>query len=191
MNVGGARKNGLMTGIRDTLEQLRSAVVVALRAEDPRGWSDDDLPTTLGALEAVGRIVDAHRAAYAGEVADRSRVELGGDRLSSRKGCRSAAELIERVTLVSGGEARRRVALGSATRAGAGLSGEPLDPAFPEIGAALAAEELGADAAVVIIRELGRARAVADPAAFATAEHELVAAATGAGDATRGAVHRG
>ena len=109
-------------------------------------------------------------------------VELGAERLSSRKGCRSAAELIERVTQASAFEARRRIALGSATRARAGFTGEPIEAQFPLVAAALAAGDLGADAASTIIRELDRTRPVADPVALATAEQALVAEATGHGD---------
>ena len=97
-------------------------------------------------------------------------------------GCRSAVELVERVTQVSAFEARRRIALGSATRARSGFTGEPIEAVFPQVAAALAAGELGADAAGTIIRELDRTRTVADPAALATAEQALVAEATGRGD---------
>lgn len=127
----------------------------------------------MGALEALGRLVDAHRAVLAGEVAERSRPELGEQRLSARKGCRSPVELVERVTQVSGAEARRRIALGVAIRPGTALSGDPVSARFPVVAAALADGGLGADAAAVIVRELGRARPAADPAALAAAEEAL------------------
>jgi hypothetical protein len=171
-----------MTGTRDLLEQLRSTLAGGLRFDGPSGCSDDELLATVGALEALGRVVDAHRAAYAGEVAERSRIELGEQRLSARRGCRSAVELLERVTQASGAEARRRIALGSATRARAGFTGETLDPEFPVVAGALAAGELGADAAGTIIRELDRSRPVADPHALTAAEQALVAEAVGSGD---------
>ncbi|GAA1814632.1 HNH endonuclease signature motif containing protein [Agromyces neolithicus] len=171
-----------MTGTRDALEQLRSTLADVLGFDDAAGWSDDELLTNMGALECLGRLVDAHRAAFAGEVAERSRLELGAERLSSRKGCRSAAELIERVTQASAFEARRRIALGTATRARAGFTGEPIAAQFPLVASALAAGDLGADAASTIIRELDRTRPVADPVALATAEQALVAEATGRGD---------
>ena len=171
-----------MTGTRDALEHLRSALADALRFDEASGWSDHELLANTAALEALGRLVDAHRAACAGEVAERSRVELGDQRLSTRRGCRSAAELLERVTQASASEVRRRIALGSATRARSGYTGERIEAAFPLVAAALAAGELGADAACTIIRELDRTRTVADPAALATAEQALVAEATGSGD---------
>ncbi|WP_448811184.1 DUF222 domain-containing protein [Agromyces bauzanensis] len=172
-----------MTTTRDALEQLGAALAEALDFDAASAWSDDELLLTAAALEAVGRVVDAHRAALAGEVAERSRIELGEQRLSTRRGCRSAAELLERVTQVSGAEARRRIALGVATRAQAGLSGEPFEARYPVIAGALGQGRLGADAAGAIIRELERARPVADPVALRVAEQALVAEATGDGDA--------
>jgi 5-methylcytosine-specific restriction protein A len=173
-----------MTGIPEALERLSSALAGVVGFDDPAGWSDDDLLASTAAVEAVGRVVDARRAACAGEIAERSRVELGDQRLSTRRGCRSATELIERVTRVSGAEARRRIALGSATRARVSFLGEPLEAEFPAAAAALAAGQLGADAAGTIVRELDRTRRVVDPAKLAVAEYELVAAATGTGDAS-------
>jgi hypothetical protein len=90
-----------MTDTGDALEQLRSALAEVLPFDAASGCSDTELLVTMGALEALGRLVDAHRAAFAGEVAERSRTELGEQRLSARKGCRSSVELVERVTQVS------------------------------------------------------------------------------------------
>ncbi|MDQ0576657.1 HNH endonuclease signature motif containing protein [Agromyces albus] len=171
-----------MTGTREALEQLRSMLADVLRFDDASRYSDDELLVTMGELEALGRLVDAHRAAFAGEVAERSQVELGEQRLSARKSCRSAVELVERVTQVSGFEVRRRIALGSATRSRSGFTGEPIGAAFPIVAAALAAGDLGADVACTIIRELDRTRTVADPISLAAAEQALVAEATGGGD---------
>lgn len=171
-----------MTSPRDVLGQLGSALAEVLPFDAPSGWSDHEVLATMGALEALGRVVDSRRAALAGEVAERSRAELGEGRLSTRKGCRSAVELVERVTQVSAVEARRRIAVGSATRARTGLTGDVFEAQFPAVGAALAAGHVGADAAGTIIRELARSRPVADPIAFATAEGALAAEAAGAGD---------
>ena len=75
-----------MTGIRDALEQLRSVLADVLAFDAASGWSDDELLANTSALEALGRLVDARRVACAGEVAERSRVELGDQRLSTRRG---------------------------------------------------------------------------------------------------------
>jgi hypothetical protein len=172
-----------MTGTVEALEQLRSSLLDVLRFDEPAAWSDHELLAATTSIEAVGRVVDAHRAACAAEVAERSKVELGDARLSTRRSCRSASELLERVTEASGAEVRRRIVLGSATRPQMGFSGEPVEAHFPAVAAALADGDLGADAAWSIVRELDRARRVADPIAFAAADRELVDAATGVGDA--------
>ena len=171
-----------MEAVPEELEQVRSMLLGVFGLDDPLGWSDDELLVAMGSLEAVGRVLDAQRASVAGEVAARSRVEVGRDGLAARKSCRTAYELIERVTQASGAEARRRVALGAATREDVGFSGERLPAEFPQVAAALAAGEVGADAAGTIIRELGRARRGADPVRLAAAERELVGEATGTGD---------
>ena len=172
-----------MADLIDGLEQLRAMVAATLDFDAPRTLGDDDLLVVAVAVEAVGRVVDAQRVAVAGEIAERSRVELGDQRLSTRKGCRSAVELVERVTQVSGFEARRRITIGSATRARTGLTGDTFEAEFPVVAAALAVGGLGADAAGTIIRELGRTRPVADPQQLAVAERELVDQATGTGEA--------
>ncbi|MGH3703322.1 MAG: DUF222 domain-containing protein [Agromyces sp.] len=172
-----------MAGIREALEQVRSALDSALDFDSARGLGDDELLLATGALEHVGRLLDAHRAEFAGEIADRSRLELGGGRLSARKGCRSATELLERVTQVSGAEARRRICVGTATRATTGLTGQPVPAPHPHVAAALDTGEIGLDAAATIIRELGRTRTVADPARLDVAERELIDQAIGIGEA--------
>ncbi|HET6672622.1 MAG TPA: DUF222 domain-containing protein, partial [Agromyces sp.] len=169
--------------IADQLSQLGSALYGVFGFDDPAGWRDDDLLTITGALETVGRVIDAQRAAVAGEIAERSRAELGDSRLSARKGCRSATELIERVTQVSGFEARRRVSIGTATRTRSAFTGQSMPAQHPHVAAALSSGVLGADAAATIIRELGRTRSVADPHRLDTAEAELVDQATGTGQA--------
>ncbi|MEF3404489.1 hypothetical protein VPH61_12150, partial [Agromyces sp. CCNWLW203] len=160
-----------MAGIPEALELVRSALLAALDQRAPQGLGDDELLLVTAALEAVGRVVDAHRAGVAGEIDERSRIELGSERLSARKGCRSAAELVERVTQVSGSEARRRISVGAAIRPRVSFTGQPQDPVYRHLAAGVAAGEVGLDAAATIVRELGRARTVADPVAADAAEH--------------------
>ena len=74
--------------------------------------------------------LDALRVLTAGEVAEQSRNELGKCGLAARKGCRSSAELIERVTQISGDSARKRIKTGRAVRARLSLAGERLPAEF-------------------------------------------------------------
>ncbi|MGW9630251.1 DUF222 domain-containing protein [Agromyces sp. NPDC055520] len=166
------------------LDAVAAMLAGVLASAAPRGLGDDELLSAMGALERVGRLLDAHRAGYAGEVAERSRVELGSERLSARKGCRGPGELIERVTQVSGAEARRRVLVGAAARARTSLTGDPMPAAYPHLAAALATGAVGLDAAHMIVRELGRVGSLphVDPFDVEIAEQYLIETATGSGD---------
>lgn len=151
----------------------------ALRCSDVRSLGDDRLLVVAAAIEAAGRRIDALRVAAAAEIADRSRPELGSDRLSAKKGCRSASELVQRVTLVSGANAHRRIRVGSQLRTDYSLIGQPLPPRFPAVAAGLANGVLGLDSADAILSSLTPTlhRAVVEH--VQVAEVELVAAATG------------
>ncbi|HSP52978.1 MAG TPA: hypothetical protein VLO00_08795, partial [Cryobacterium sp.] len=113
------------------LHALAAGLAESLHCSVVRGFDDDGLLQVTTAVEVLGRRVDALRVAAAAEVADRSRPELGTGQLSAKKGCRTAGELLERVTLVSGPTAGRRMRLGKQLRTGRSLSGEPLPPTFP------------------------------------------------------------
>ena len=63
---------------------------------------------TDGHLFAIGNdcpVVDARRTEWAAEVGERSRRDLGSASLAEKKGCRTAVELIQRVTRASGATA--------------------------------------------------------------------------------------
>ena len=151
----------------------------SLRCSGVRGFDDDGLLLVTAAVEVLGRRVDALRVAVAAEVADRSRLELGSGQLSARKGCRNAGELLERVTLVSGPTAGRRMRLGKQLRTGLSLGGEPVPPAFPATAAGLASGVIGVDTADAILAALTPTLRCTDLDSVRAAESELVAAATG------------
>ncbi|KAA9155860.1 DUF222 domain-containing protein [Microbacterium lushaniae] len=172
----------------------RTALVTSLRAGlqalvdglDAAAVSDDELLRHAADVEALGRLLDAGRVIIAGEVAHRSRTDLGSERLTVTRGCRTPGELLERVTLVSGPTARARLRAATPLRARTALTGEPLPPAFPLVASALTSGALGVDAASAIVTALASIRdrgAVSDTDAFAAAEQALVDAATGDGDA--------
>lgn len=162
-----------------TLASLSAQLGASLRCSDVRRLGDDGLLLTAAAIEDAGRRVDALRVAAAAEIADRSRPELGMDRLAAKKGCRSATELVQRVTLVSGPTASRRMRLGARVRTEYSLLGEPLPPTFPAVATGLASGALGLDAADAILNSLSPTLARAPIENVQRAEAELVAAATG------------
>jgi Domain of unknown function (DUF222) len=149
-----------------------------------RSLPDEELLELARDGERVGRLVDALRVAAAAEVADRSRPDLDTGRLSTRKGCRSATELLERVTLAASATIGKRVRLGEKLRTRHTLAGFDLAPSFPRVAAAVAAGEVGLDSAEAIIAGLGPALPRVDAETLAAAEAELVRAATGAGEDT-------
>jgi hypothetical protein len=159
----------------DTVRGAVEGILAGVERSD--SLSDAELVALLGDLEGVGRRVDAARVQVAGELAHRSRRELGAERLSARLGCRTPGEALQRVTGVAGATAGRRIKLALATRAERGLTGAPLPARFAEVGRALASGELGLDAAQHIVATLEPTLRVADPAHVAAAERELVTAA--------------
>ena len=151
----------------------------ALRCSAVRALDDDPLLMVTAAIEDAGRRVDALRVAAAAEIADRSRFELGTGRLSAKKGCRTPSELEQRMTLVSGSTANRRMRLGSQVRTDFSIVGQALPPKFPATAAGLATGALGLDAAEAILGSLTPTLNRANLENVQLAETELVAAATG------------
>ncbi|MBC7441206.1 MAG: DUF222 domain-containing protein, partial [Ramlibacter sp.] len=166
------------------LQALAEELGATLKCSAVRGLGDDGLLNVTTAVEVLGRRIDALRVAAAAEVADRSRPELGTGQLSARRGSRNAVELLQRVTLVSGSTAARRVRLGKQLRSGSTLTGESLPPVFPATAAGLATGAIGIDTADAILTALTPTRPRTDPDQVQAAEFELVAAATGTSPAT-------
>ncbi len=162
-----------------TLTDLAEAVPTALPIASLGGLTDDALLSAIRDIEALGRQVDVLRIAGAGEVAARSRTEDGPEGLSVRKGCRTANELLQRLTQISGATGASRLTLAALTRRGAALSGTPMPAKFDHVRAALEAGELGVDAAVALTKNLAPLQDRVHPDALDAAEQELVAAATG------------
>ncbi|GHF04851.1 HNH endonuclease signature motif containing protein [Pseudolysinimonas yzui] len=154
------------------IELLRDAV-----HSDARGLTDDESCERAALVEKAGRLIDALRVQSAADLARRSRPELGEQGLARRHGCRTAAQLLERITRVSGREAARRAQLGSVLAPRCALDGSPLPAQFAIAGAAVEAGEIGTDAAWAITRALGQAAAKASPLDLEAAEESLVTAA--------------
>lgn len=156
------------------------AVIALLRDavhSDARGLTDEESCERAALVEKAGRLIDALRVASAADLARRSRPELGEAGLARRHGCRTAAQLLERITRVSGREAARRAQLGSVLAPRCALDGSPLPAQFVIAGAAVEAGEIGVDAAWAITRALGQASAKASPLDLEAAEESLVTAA--------------
>jgi hypothetical protein len=144
---------------------------------DARGLSDEQSCEQAALIEDAGRLIDALRVASAADLARRSRPELGEQGLARRHGCRTATQLLERITRVSAREASRRAHLGAVLAPRCALDGSPLPAQFAIAGAAVEQGRIGVDAAWAITRALGQAASHASPVDLEAAEEQLVAAA--------------
>ncbi|RZU61071.1 HNH endonuclease signature motif containing protein [Zhihengliuella halotolerans] len=162
-------------------DRARVAAVVLAGAPDAIAGQDDEaLIQGTRAAESAGRHLDAFRIRNAGEVAVRSEKSLGEDRLSARLGCRTEVELLQRLTRLSYGQLKRRIALDADTRPTISVSGAPVEPKFPHVAAALHQGRIDPETAALVTGMLNKVARRADPAMLAEAEAELVDAATGA-----------
>ncbi|MCX7522564.1 DUF222 domain-containing protein [Microbacterium sp. STN6] len=150
------------------------------RSADARALTDDELIAETVAVEELGRLVDARRLVLAAEIAHRSRRELAGEGLAARRGCRNPNELLQRLTLAGPSTVEMRMRLGACLRRRPTLTGADAPALFPAVASAVADGTLGADAAAAIVAALRPVLNTAHPAHIASAESELVAAATGA-----------
>jgi hypothetical protein len=142
-----------MTDSLDLLEQAEAALSKVARV-DRSTLSDDELIAHLKLEERVGRFIDASRVLSAGEIADRSRYELGAEGLSMRLGERKPVNFIEQATRVSQAEAARRVRVGLAVRPRQSMLGEVLPPQRPIVAEAMVNGLIGVDTAATILTTL-------------------------------------
>lgn len=138
--------------------------------------SDDDLLAEQGALAVERRRLDARFAEIAGEIARRSRRELGIRGLAVREGARSPEELIQRVTGLTGREAR------SLTHVGALLGDAPdVTPWMSPVTTAVRDGSLGVASADAIRVGLGEPSETLRPDELAAIAQRLVEEAQGIG----------
>jgi Domain of unknown function (DUF222) len=143
-------------------------------AGDVRAMDSKQLSEFAGAAERVSRLLTPIQLGAAAEIADRSRPELGAEGLAQQHGCMRPAAFLERVLRISGAEATRRIRLCAALCGTIAMTGEVLAPRYPALADAVAAGDVGSEAAAVIVRALDDARRVADPNDLDVAEAGLV-----------------
>ena len=142
--------------VNDILRGFSAEFSAAKSCASVRDDSDEELVERAIQVEQAGRLLDAHRVAVAAEIAERSRKSLEvAERLSSKRGCRSATELLERLTGVSAKTIAKRLRLGDQVRTQYSLDGMAFPAKFPAVAAGLASGLLGRDSAEAIITALG------------------------------------
>jgi hypothetical protein len=180
-----------MPELLETVNQV-TGLLADLARLDRSALNDLDLVALLAAEESAGRFLDTSRVLTAGEVAERSRYELGGDGLSMRYNHRKPVDFIERVTRTSKVEAARRIRIGSAIRDRRTLLGEFLPPERPIVADAMRSGALGVDAASNILGYLKQAATGSDatPENMDAAETALVGLAAADGEDDVAAIAR-
>ncbi len=143
-----------------------TAVVGNLARLDVCGLSQDEFLEAHDAVARLGRMADALRARYAGDLARRSAPELPGGGLARRQGFVNAREMVARITGGSQASAMRSIEAGlalmpepvltapegplSATPNATAGSGEFRAPRYPAVADATLAGQLSVDAAGLI-----------------------------------------
>jgi hypothetical protein len=144
----------------------RSPVATAaeLLQADPAALGDDALIAGSLELAEVRRAVAAKQAAFAAEIAHRSRPELGFSGLAQRKGMRNAENLVQQTSDTSKREAIALVRVGTLLTVDA-------DPWLSEVGSAVASGHVSIEKADAISTGLGSpdAEVAADDLADAAA----------------------
>lgn len=136
--------------------------------------SDLELTSIAAGAESLSRLLTSIQLGAAAEIADRSRPELGTVGLAARNGCSRPAQLLEQLLRISGADATRRIRLGGALRGALAMTGEILAPRYAVVAEAIAAGDLGQEAAATIVRALDDLTRVASPDDLAVAEAGLV-----------------
>ena len=154
--------------------------VVGEAFAEPRALSETDVLEVMAAAARIVRAGEALLVETTGQVCDRSDGRLNADRMTTRFGCGSPSELVQRATRVS------KLRAGDLVRAGrvivrpvALTSGEVLPARLPAMRNVLATGEVGIDGVVAVAGPLSSC--AAGTAAVLAADEELAAAARGEG----------
>lgn len=164
-----------MTETTDAIRQATSALATVARVVRG-GLTDAELVELLALEQGAARYLEASQVLTAGEVAERSRYELGADGLSMRYSERKPVNFIEQVTRVSQSEAARRVRIGGQVRSRVSMLGERMAPQRPSVADAMISGSIGIDTAFAIMFALEQAASgsEATPDAMDAAELALV-----------------
>ncbi|WP_312348514.1 DUF222 domain-containing protein [Actinomyces sp.] len=159
----------------------RRTLVELSDAERLAGLADQELIDALGELEDLGRLVDAGRAFAAAEVHQRSRTELGNERLCVKKGFTRAVDLVADTTGTSTGAAHRRITQVQSLQPAISLSGREEPSHFPLTRACVGAGLVSPEASLVVTEALQEALdRGATPVRVGEGERALLAAVLGA-----------
>ena len=150
-----------MQPLADTLDALERAlgetVAGAFDTDHAGGLPDDELLTVIAIAARIVRRAEALVIEATGQVQERSDAGARDGRLTTRMGCRSVSELVQRATLAS------RHTVGGYERAARGIrediaisSGEKLPAHYPRLREAMIDGAVGVDGLVAVIVPLSQ-----------------------------------
>lgn len=170
-----ARAEQLGADLLDIVERV-------VGSERLAGASDDQAMRFAAVAGQVVRAAEALAIGGVDALDERSNPYAGHDRLSTRLGCRSVNELVQRSMLVASGTAARMIAAARAVRRDISpSSGERMPAEFPGMREALIDGAVGLDGTIAVVRTLAGAVRVAGREAQLAADEELAASARGCG----------
>ncbi|HEX5857537.1 MAG TPA: DUF222 domain-containing protein [Microbacterium sp.] len=175
-----------MNRLADTLESVRSTLSAALpaafQADAVRTMPDDDLLRTMATAAAIMRQLEAVIIEGTSQVQERSDAAARDGRLTTRMGCRSVSELVQRATRASKHtvSAYERAAIGVQQHV-APSSGERLPADYPCLRAAMIDGAIGVDGLTAVMAPLSQLAGAAGRMAHLAADAELAASARGEG----------
>ncbi|MBM7503738.1 DUF222 domain-containing protein [Agromyces aurantiacus] len=136
--------------------------------------SDTGLMQATAALARVRRDVDALLSRVAAEVSKRSGPAFGDTGLAKAQGFQNPARLVAAATGGSLGDARRLIAVGTATAERQSFTGERLPSPHPHVGEALGSAAISVEAASAITAMLDRTSMRSDAGRARVVESALV-----------------
>jgi hypothetical protein len=168
-----------MDEVTQQLDEIADRLIALLGAPSIEFELDDaSLLARCAVVERVARIVGSTQTRLAGEVACRSRRELGDEGLSRSQNFATPVKLLAATAGISSRAAKVRLDLGTRLRGAALLGGRVGPEPFPSISSSMSRGALSAETASVIAHECSTLsmRGV-DASVVTAAEEQLVAAA--------------
>ena len=149
-----------MPNLADSFDTVLAAVQVSVAAlsTDASAFAelgDDELLAAQRSLASARRAIDASAAAVAGEIAHRSRPELGYAGLAQRSGFRTPQKLVQHETGSTAREAGGLISVGGMVRDAASPVDDQGDSWMRPVGRAVAAGTMSIEAAKAIRSGLG------------------------------------
>ena len=166
--------------LRDVERMLGQAVDRAFRSGELRGFDDDAVLSLMAQVASIARCAEAALIATVAEVQERVDAAPHAERPTTRYGCRSMRELVQRTTRASGRTVGDVVRAARALQQPVSVStGAVLAAEYPALRDAAADGVVGLDALVAIVATLEAARCERD--ARMAADSELASSARGVG----------